>query len=156
MKIKTLYTRLIFVVALLLSLGIVSHAQSLALSSAVIPAGGTTNISLSLSSAPANPLAAIQWTIGFPAANVASLSLTGGPALASAGKTLSCANSVNTYTCVAWGMNSAAISDGVVATVSVSVSGASDVPLTINNILGASPTGGSVAVGGTGGTISVA
>ena len=126
MKIKMLSTRFILVAALLLSLGNLLQAQStLALSSAAVPPGGTTTLNLSLSSCPSSPLAAIQWTVGYPATSVGSLTLTAGPALTSAGKTLSCTSGVNSYTCVAWGLNSTTISDGVVATVSVTLSGSS-------------------------------
>ena len=47
------------------------------------------------------------------------------------------------------------ISDGVVATVSVTLSGSNDVPVTIGNSLGASLAGDAIAVTGTGGTVSV-
>ena len=52
------------------------------------------------------------------------------------------------------GLNSAAISDGVIATVSVTLSGGSAVPIGISNGLGASSTG-AIAVTGSGGSVTV-
>src|ERR1039458_8058893 len=157
MKIKMLFTRFILLTALLLPLSNLLQAQtSLALSSAIATPGGTAALNLSLSSPPSSPLVAVQWTFNYPAASVASLTAVAGPALSSVGKTLSCAGGVNSYTCVASGLNSNTISDGVVATLSVTLSGSSGVPVTISNSLGASLTGDAIAVTGTGGTVSVA
>src|ERR1017187_5496109 len=157
MKIKMLFTRFILLTALLLPLSNLLQAQtSLALSSAIATPGGTAALNLSLSSPPSSPLVAVQWTFNYPAASVASLTAAAGPALSSAGKTLSCAGGAGSYTCAAWGLNSSAISDGVVATLSVTLSGSSAVPVTIGNSLGASPTGDAIAVTGAGGTVSVA
>src|ERR1017187_3685066 len=157
MKIKMLFTRFILLTALLLPLSNLLQAQtSLALSSAIATPGGTAALNLSLSSPPSSPLVAVQWTFAYPAASVGSLTVSAGPALSSAGKTLSCTGGVNSYTCVAWGMNSNPISDGVVATLSVTLSGSGAVPVTIGNSLGASPTGDGIAVTGAGGTVSVA
>src|ERR1035437_210926 len=157
MKIKMLFSRFILLTALLLPLSNLLQAQtSLALSSAIATPGGTAALNLSLSSPPSSPLLAVQWTFNYPAASVASLTAAAGPALSSVGKTLSCAGGVNSYTCVASGLNSNTISDGVVATLSVTLSGSSGVPVTISNSLGASPTGDAIAVTGTGGTVSVA
>src|ERR1035437_1840038 len=97
MKIKMLFTRFILLTALLLPLSNLLQAQtSLALSSAIATPGGTAALNLSLSS-PSSPLVAIQWTFSYPAASVGSLTVAAGPALSSAGKTLSCTGGVNSY-----------------------------------------------------------
>ena len=115
---------LILLIGLLLPVSNLLHAQSsLALSSAVVPPGGATALDLSLSSPPSNQPAAIEWTFSYPTASVSSLSVAAGPSLSAAGKSISCATGVNSYTCIAWGLNSNAISDGVVATLSVTLSG---------------------------------
>src|ERR1019366_4030263 len=154
---KTLFRSCILLTGLLLPLNNLLQAQtSLALSSATVPPGGTTALTLSLSSPPSSPLAAVQWTFAYPAASVGSLTVSAGPELSSAGKTLSCTGGVNSSTCVAWGMNSNIISDGVIATLSVTLSGSRGVPVTISNSLGASLTGDAIAITGAGGTVNVA
>ena len=131
------------------------QAQSnLSLSSGTAVPGGTASLSLSLSSPASIQPAAIQWALSYPAASVSNLSVTPGPALSSAGKTITCGGGAGALTCVAWGLNSAAISDGVIATVSVTLSGGSTVPIGISNGLGASSTG-AIAVTGSGGTVTV-
>ncbi len=133
------------------------YAQpSLALSSATVAPGGSTALNLSFSSSPSSPLSAVQWTFNFPPTVVTNLTVAAGPALSSAGKTLSCTTGGNSYMCVAWGLNTTPISDGVVATLSITPSGGSALPVNITNTLGASPTGDAVTVTGTGGTVSVA
>ena len=157
MKIRTLFRSSILLAGLLLPLSNPLRAQtSLALSSATVPPGGTTALNLSLSSLSSGPLAAVQWTFSYPAASVGSVTVAAGPALLSTGKTLSCAGEVSSYTCIAWGLNSSTISSGVVATLSVTLSGSNGVPVTISNSLGASLTGDAIVVTGTGGTVSVA
>src|ERR1017187_2587943 len=142
---KTLFRSCILLTGLLLPLNNLLQAQtSLALSSATVPPGGTTALTLSLSSPPSSPLAAIQWTFSYPVTSVGSLTVAAGPALSSAGKTLSCTGGVNSNT----------ISDGVVATLSVTLSGSSALPVTVSSSLGASLTGDAIAVTGAGGTVS--
>src|ERR1039458_2294166 len=121
---KTLFRSCILLTGLLLPLNNLLQAQtSLALSSATVPPGGTAARTpsgpLPPSPPPSSPLAPIQGTFSYPATSVVSLTVAAGPALSSAGKTLSCTGGVNSYTCVAWGLNSNTISDGVVATLSV-------------------------------------
>src|ERR1035438_6121786 len=120
MKIKQLFGSLALLIIFLLPLCNFLQAQTnIALSSGAVTPGGTTVLNLSITSGTASSVAAVQWTFGYPAASVGSMTASGGPALSSAGKTLSCVGGVGSYTCIAWGMNSTAISDGVVATVSV-------------------------------------
>ena len=112
------------------------EAQSnLALSFAAAVPGGSSSLNLSLTSPASNQPAAIQWTFSYPTANVANLSVAAGPALSSAGKTISCAGGSGTITCIAWGYNSNVIPDGVVATVSVTLSSGSALPISVINAL---------------------
>ena len=155
MKIKQLFGSLALLIIFLLPLCNFLQAQTnIALSSGAVTPGGTTVLNLSLTSP--SSMAAVQWTFGYPAASVGSMTVAAGPALTSAGKTLSCVGAAGLSTCIAWGLNSTAISGGVVATVSVTPSGNSAVPITIGNSQGVSPTGDAIAVTGTGGTVGVA
>ena len=150
------YRSLILLIGLLLPLSSLLHAQSsLALSSASVPPGGATALNLSLTSDPSNQPAALEWTFSYPTASVANLSVDAGPALSAAGKSLSCSAGAGSYTCVAWGLNSNPISDGVVATLSLTLSSSNSLPVAIGNSLGASLAGDEIAVTGTGGVVSV-
>src|ERR1019366_6206591 len=145
MKIKQLFGSLALLIIFLLPLCNFLQAQTnIALSSGAVTPGGTTVLNLSLTSP--SSMAAVQWTFGYPAASVGSMTVAAGPALTSAGKTLSCVGAAGSSTCIAWGLNSTAISDGVVATVSVTPSGNSAVPITIGNSQGVSPTGVATAI----------
>ena len=156
MKLSAVLSSSILLITLFLLSSSQLHAQSnLALSSGTVLPGGTTSLSLSLSSPGSNQPAAIQWTLTYPAASVASLNVTAGPALSSVGKTVTCAGGAGAVTCVAWGLNSTTISDGVVANVSVTLSGGSAAPISISNSLGASPAGDAITVIGIGGGVSV-
>src|ERR1035438_9280069 len=157
MKKQVLIRTSVLLASLLSPFNCLLQAQtSLALSSGAVPPGGTAVLNLSLSSPAISPLAAVQWTFNYPASSVASIGVAPGTALSSAGKTLSCAGGVGSYTCVAWGLNSNIISSGIVATVSGTLSGSSGAPVTISNSLGASLTGDAIAITGAGGTVSVA
>src|SRR5260370_26520730 len=157
MKITTLVRSLMLLSGFLWPLSNLLYAQpSLALSSATVAPGGSTALNLSFSSSPSSPLSAVQWTFNLPPTVVTSLTVAAGPALSWAGKSVSCTTGVNSYTCVAWGLNTTPISDGVVATLSITLSGGSALPVNITNTLGASTTGDAVTVTGTGGTVSVA
>ena len=156
MKTSNLLKSAILLTALFLPSSNLLHAQSsLTLSSAPVPLGGSTALNLSLASPASNRPVAVQWTFNYPATSMGSVTVSAGPALSSAGKTLSCIPGGNSYKCVAWGMNSNVISDGVVATLSVTPSGSGLVPVTISNVLAASLTGDAIAVTATGGIVSV-
>src|ERR1035441_7510000 len=156
METPVLFRSCLLLTALLLPVSNLQAKTNLTLSSAAVTPGGTAALDLSLSSPTSSPLGAVQWTFSYPAASGGSLSVTAGPALSSAGKSISCAGGMSSYACIAWGLNPNAISNGVVATLSVTPSGNSAVPITISNSLGASFTGDAIAVTGTGGIVSVA
>src|ERR1017187_5299177 len=89
MKIKQLFGSLALLIIFLLPLCNFLQAQTnIALSSGAVTPGGTTVLNLSLTSR--SSMAAVQWTFGYPAASVGSMTVAAGPALTSAGQTLSC------------------------------------------------------------------
>jgi len=156
MKLSVVLSSSILLITLFLLSSSQLHAQSnLALSSGTVLPGGTTSLSLSLSSPVSNQPAALQWTLTYPAASVTSLNVTAGPVLSSAGKTVTCAGGAGAVTCVAWGLNSSTISDGVIANVSATFSGGNAVPIAIGSSLGASLAGDVITVTGSGGGVTV-
>src|SRR5437016_5865615 len=128
---------------------------SLSLASGTAVQGGSVSLNLSLSASTAS---ALQWTLSYAAADVASVSVAAGPALTAAGKTIQCSTGIGSTICLAWGMNSTVIANGVVAVVTATLapatSGAS-VPISAGSALGSFADGTSVAVSSSGGTITV-
>lgn len=142
--------------AIMVGIGGAAWAQPvLTLSSGSALPGGTVALNLSLSSPAGSEPSALQWTYSYPAA-VASINVANGPALTSAGKSITCTAGSLTYTCVASGFNSNIISNGVVglATVTLNSNGATST-VGINNALAATATGGTETVSGGSGTITV-
>src|ERR1700693_2178714 len=82
-----------------------SGPDSLALSSGTAVSNGRVALSLSLSSPAGSETSAVEWTLTYPPANVASISVSPGAAATAAGKTLNCYGASGTYTCVASAMN---------------------------------------------------
>ena len=84
---------------------------SLSLASGTAVQGGSVSLNLSLCASTAS---ALQWTLSYSAANVASVSVAAGPALTAAGKTIQCSTGVGSLVCLASGMNSTVIGNGTV------------------------------------------
>jgi hypothetical protein len=131
-----------------------AQAVSLNLSVSAVAAGATASLNLSLSGS-AGP-ASLEWTLTYPASSVSALSVTPGAALTVAGKSLICLPGSGTYQCLASGVNTTAISDGVVATVSITPAiTLGTVSMSLVNAVAASSTGGSLTTSATGGTLTV-
>ena len=97
-------------------------AQStLTLASGTATAGSTVALNLSLSSPAGSEPAALQWVLTYPSASIASISVAPGTSTTTAGKSISCAGGPAAYTCIAFGINSNTISDGVVAVVTITL-----------------------------------
>ena len=136
---------------------IILAQSSLVLSSGSAAPGGSTALNLSLVSPGGSEPAGMQWTLSDPSASITSFSVAAGPALTAAGKSIACNGNSSAYMCLAYGMNSAAIQNGVVATVTVTLAAAArSTVVGMANALGASAAGTSIAMVAAGGTISVA
>ena len=132
------------------------QTPSLALSSASAVAGGTVSLNLTLTSPAGSNPDGLQWTFSYPSASVTNFSVTPGAVLTSAGKTVSCAGSANSYICLTNGMNPNTIPDGIVAVVTVTLApSAGSISIGVSGALGASVAGYPAAVSATGGSISV-
>jgi hypothetical protein len=128
---------------------------ALVLSSGTASAGGTAALSLTLSAGTPVPIG-LQWTFSYSAIAFASVNVTSGPALISAGKALTCVNASGSTKCLASGMNAGGIGNGVVATLTATLaSGAGSTSVAVGNTLAVDLNGNSVAVGTMGGTITV-
>ena len=92
--------------------------STLSLSSASAEPGAPVTLNISLNTAYPGRSSALQWTINAPAGDIASMNTAAGPVAQSAQKSLYCEN----QTCLLVGINTNALSDGVVATVTLKLS----------------------------------
>jgi hypothetical protein len=127
--------------------------SSLILSSANALPGAQGSLALSLSAGAGSPPTALQWTFAYPS-GVTGLTVSAGPALLAAGKSINCAGGASSYTCVASGLNSTIIASGVIGTVSFGPPGTASVPVAIPNALAVSPAGSSIQISTAGGVFT--
>jgi uncharacterized protein (TIGR03437 family) len=147
---------LLFAAGLALSCSCFGQSALLTLDSGNAAPGGSVTLHVSLAS-PAGRPAALEWTIGYPAASIASVAAAAGPAAVAGGKSVACALSAGLYTCLVSGMNQNAMANGVIASLAfVLTPAASTMPISLSNTIGAMADGTSLAVTSSGGTISVA
>jgi chitinase len=115
-------------------------------------------LALSLDASPGSIPAASQWTVQYAPGDVTAANISAGPALTAAGKTLSCASSSGSLMCLASGLNTNTIANGVVALVNVTLAANTSGPsvaLGLAGTLGALADGSAATVSGTGGAITV-
>src|SRR3954447_23928757 len=126
--------------------------SSFVLSSGSAPAGSPVSLALTLTSAGAQP-AGIEWAFSYPASAVAAFSVTPGPVLTAAGKTLTCGSSSGNYVCMATGINSNLIANGVAANVSVTrAASAISVSVGVSGAMAAALDSSQITTTATGGT----
>ena len=132
------------------------QSDSLALSSGAAPPGGTVSLNLSLNSPSGSEPAGIQWTYAYSPSDIVAISAIAGAAATAAGKSLSCAGSPGSYTCLVTGLNANVIQNGVVAVVTATLSPAtSGTAISVTNALSASAAATAIPTTATGGTIAV-
>jgi hypothetical protein len=102
---------------------VLAQTGGLSLSAGSALSGGTAVVNLSLSGGKSP--AGLQWTLPYAATDISNVIMTAGPVLTAAGKSLTCVAGPGTYTCLASGLNTSAIGDGVVATANITVTLAS-------------------------------
>lgn len=145
---------ILFTLALLFSPLVALAQTSLILASGAAVAGSPVSLNLSLSSPSGMTVSALEWTVTYPA-SASNISVSAGPALTAAGKTLTCAAVSAGYSCVATGMNANAIANGVIATVSGTVSGSAAINIGISGATASTPGGEPSSVAATSGTVIV-
>jgi hypothetical protein len=126
---------------------------SLSLSPANAVSGARGSLTLSLSAPAGSAPAALQWTFSYPSA-VTGFTVSAGPALSAAGKTLSCAGSASAYTCLATGLNSNAIGNGSVGSVSFDPPAATSISVSISQPMAVSATSSSLGMSSAGATFT--
>ena len=107
---------------LMLAAGCAFGQDTMILSSGSAVAGNTVSLDLSISVVPGSAPASLEWTYTYSAADFTAVSVVPGPVALAAGKSVSCNASPGAYRCLLFGINSTALSDGVVATATFTVS----------------------------------
>ncbi len=136
-----------------------ASAQSIALSLSAgsgIP-GATVALSLALNGSGISP-SGLQWTMNYSTADFTSVAVAAGAAATAASKQLSCTNSTGSSTCVLWGLNPTTVSNGVVATLSLTISAATvhaSSSLQFAAVTAAGPNGAAITTSATGNTIDI-
>ena len=128
-----------------------SQTSSLSLSSGSAVEGGSVSLNLSLSASGGAP-AGLQWTLSFVPTDATSVVVAAGAALSGASKTLTCNSVSGSVTCMAIGATDSTIGNGVVATVTVTLSPATSgatVPIAVSKATAAFANGSSLANGST-------
>ena len=123
------------------------------MSSAVVPPGGTVSLYLSLKSPSGSQPAAIEWTFAYSPSDLAGVSVSAGAAATAGGKSLLCAGSPGSYTCLLTGLNANIIRNGVVAVLTATV--VSGTTIAVTNALSTSAAGSAIETTAAGGRVSV-
>jgi len=146
---------------LISSLHIANAQQSSIVLSSGTSAAGASNISLNISltnSSGAAP-AGLQWTVGYPAADIGGVSFNAGADATAVNKEPDCFDNGNgTATCVLYGSDDSPISNGVVARATFTLKSgiaAGALPITLTGAYAVDGSGDSVSATATGGTITI-
>jgi hypothetical protein len=115
-------------------------------------------LNMSLSGTDTDPSAALEWILVYSPADFSSASVAAGPTAIAASKFVSCSYAPGISKCVLWGINATGLSNGVVATVSLTLSTS-----TTNTSSGvqfalaeaADAVGTSLAASGSGGIVTI-
>jgi hypothetical protein len=99
-----------------------AQTVTLGVSSGSASPGNSVTLNLSLTGSTSDPPVAAQWTLVYSTSDFSSVVVAAGPKSTAASKTVSCNGTAGDMTCVVWGVNTTPISNGVVATVMMTVS----------------------------------
>ncbi len=135
-----------------------AQQAAVSLSSGSSVPGGAVTLSISLASTGGAQPAAVQWTMGYSASSVTSVSVIAGSSLTAAGKSVTCSPYATGTICVAYGMNANTISNGILATATFQIAPGTlvtSVPVQMTAVSASTPPGVPIAGAGTGGTISI-
>ena len=139
----------------LFSSSVSSGQVALTLSSGAASPGATVELNLSLTSRGTRP-AALQWTFAFSNSEFTAITAVPSPSATSASKKLQCNGTAGSYVCALYGINANIIPDGVVATVTLTLSSGKKPSRTIavTNVVSASLTGSRLVSFGIGSAVT--
>ncbi|MEO8051750.1 MAG: hypothetical protein ABI833_15130 [Acidobacteriota bacterium] len=135
---------------------ILGQQVTLALSSATAQPGSSAVLTVSTSTSEDVHPTILQWTMQYPV-GVTGVEVEPGPAVAKAGKSITCSYGVSAATCLAWGQNDTVIEDGAVATVAFQISAAIRSNIAVATTVGSASdiAGNLLAVTSAGGMIAI-
>ncbi len=149
--------RVLLIAPILASLAIAAQTSSLSLSSGSGSPGSIVTLGLSLTAAGGQP-ESLQWTITYPTRDFSGLTVSAGAAASSAGKSITCNSAAGISSCVAWGLNSNMIPNGLVASITLTVSALPADSAAVIQVSGgdsASLAGSSVATSTVSGSVTI-
>jgi len=131
---------------------------SLSLQGGTAARGGSIGLNLSIDTASAS-IAGVQWDFLFNPADIASVSVSAGPAAAAAGKSVAC-NTISggDFRCLVFGYNANAIGSGILSVATFTLTGttvASSIPISFSGVLASDPNANYVSIVGAGSSIAV-
>ena len=135
-----------------------AQQAALSLSSATSVPGGTVSLNISLANTGGAQTAAVEWTMGYAVSNVTSVSVAAGASLTAAGKSVTCSSNSTGTICVAYGMNTNLIADGILATATFQIApgiAGTSLPIQMTPVSASTASGLPVTGTGTGGTITI-
>src|SRR5271165_1563416 len=95
------------------------QAATLSLSSDAASPGNSVTLNLSLNATTVQP-ASLEWALNYSITDFTSAAVAAGPAATN--KSVTCNSGSGTLTCLVWALDNTAIANGVVATVTVTLS----------------------------------
>lgn len=134
-----------------------AQPAALSLSSGTTQPGGTVSLYLDIAWTGSRLPAGTQWTLVFSPSDVVAISVAPGPAAIAAAKTISCNGPVpGRYICLATGINTNLINNGVLAIVNITVSTTvSSTTIDLSDTLSATLDGEPYVTSGTGAVVTV-
>jgi len=131
---------------------------SLTPSSSAANLNGTLSLNLTVTTVPGSEPSGIEWTLSYPAGDVAAIDVAAGPALTMAGKSIFCNHRVGMITCLGVGLNANPIYNGVAAVVTLTLApttASSLLPLPVGATSAVLGDGTALSAGGNGSTVTV-
>ncbi len=137
------------------SAGLAQTALSIVPGSAI--AGGAGSLSISINSTAGYAPAALEWTLTYSWSALTNLKVQTGAAATAASKSVVCTFASGSVRCLTWGLNDKTISNGVIATVTFSVSSHASVSTAaeLTGLIAASSAGAAIKATGTGAVLPI-
>jgi hypothetical protein len=136
-----------------------AQTATLNLSSGTATRGGGISLNLDLTTTSGLMPSAMQWTLGYSATDISSISVNAGPAATAAGKSLLCNPSAGFIVCIIYGTNSNPMANGTVGVVNLGISPTTSntsTVIAVFNPMESDPTGtASVPLTPSNGTIAI-
>jgi hypothetical protein len=146
------------ILALAGSMGCFAQTVGFGVSSGSASPGATVTLDLSMDTSSGPAPSSVQWTLTYPATDFSSAAVTPAAAALGAGKSLSCTSVAGSSTCVLWGENNTAVTNGDVASIALVISPSTQdttSQVQISVPMAADSSGFPLMTAATGGTVTI-